>query len=125
MRKQYHIRPSKSGVMAWDIDRLVQLSSNLPIKKFRVDEIPDLDKTYWFQDEDTPPTCRAILEHLKFVEATNFDHPIILSADGGVMDGMHRVLKAALAEFSEIDAVQFEQDPEPDYVGVDPDDLPY
>ena len=111
--------------MAWDLDRLVELSSDLPIKKVRVDEIPDLDRPYWFQDEDTPPTCRAVLEHLRLIEAADFDYPIVLSSDGGVMDGMHRVLKAALAELAEIDAVQFEQDPEPDYVGVHPDDLPY
>lgn len=43
----------------------------------------------------------------------------------GVMDGMRRVLKKSLAELLEIDDVQFEQDPDPHYVDVDPDDLPY
>jgi|GEM_PF-4032228 len=41
---------------------------------------------------------------------------IILSADGSVMDGMHRVVKATLAGHQDISAVQFEQDPEPDFV---------
>ena len=34
------------------------------------------------------------------------------------MDGMHRVGKALLLGRSSIDAVQFNKDPEPDYVGV-------
>ena len=41
------------------------------------------------------------------------------------MDGMHRVCKAALLNRSTIEAVQFAADPEPDYIGVDPDQLPY
>ncbi len=51
--------------------------------------------------------------------------PVILSSDGRVMDGMHRICKALLQGLSEIEAVRFQRDPEPDYVGVDPDDLPY
>jgi hypothetical protein len=51
--------------------------------------------------------------------------PIILSSDGRVMDGMHRVGKALLQNYTEIEAVRFTQDPEPDYIGVQPDDLPY
>jgi hypothetical protein len=51
--------------------------------------------------------------------------PIILSNDGRVMDGMHRVCKALLQKHNEIEAVRFIEDPEPDYIGVHPDDLPY
>jgi len=41
------------------------------------------------------------------------------------MDGMHRVLKAVIEGHHSIKAVQFNVDPEPDYVGVNPDELPY
>lgn len=51
--------------------------------------------------------------------------PIILSADGRIMDGMHRVGKAYLRGQKYIKAVQFTKDPELDYMGVNPDDLPY
>jgi hypothetical protein len=40
------------------------------------------------------------------------------------MDGMHRVAKALLDGREEIEAVQLERDPEPDYVGCRPEDLP-
>ncbi len=52
-------------------------------------------------------------------------YPIILSSDGRVMDGMHRVCKALLQGREEIEAVRFVHDPEPDFVGAEPDDLPY
>jgi hypothetical protein len=41
------------------------------------------------------------------------------------MDGMHRIARAFLEGRDDIEAVRFACDPEPDYVGVHPDDLPY
>jgi hypothetical protein len=41
------------------------------------------------------------------------------------MDGMHRVVKALLTGRATIDAVRFTADPEPDYIDVDPNQLPY
>jgi len=41
------------------------------------------------------------------------------------LDGRHRVAKAALQRQETIEAVQFASDPEPDYVGVPADELPY
>lgn len=125
MRKQYHFRPSLRGFIAWDVDRLIALSVDLP--RFQIDPatLPELDSTFWFQDDSTSPTCRAVLEHMRLVEAVTFDHPIILAADGGVMDGMHRVLKALLVGRVAIDAVQFERTPDPDFIDVHPDELPY
>src|SRR5947207_6674039 len=32
VRKQYYFRPSTRGLLAWDVDRLVQLSRNPPIR---------------------------------------------------------------------------------------------
>ena len=51
--------------------------------------------------------------------------PIILSSNGTVMDGMHRIAKAVLQDKNDIEAVQFEKDPEPDHVGLSPEELPY
>jgi len=41
------------------------------------------------------------------------------------MDGMHRVAKAYLCGQGDIEAVRFEVDPEPDYVDLRDDQLPY
>jgi hypothetical protein len=71
------------------------------------------------------PTVRRIVEHLRLVEEADLSHPIILAADGRVMDGMHRVAKALLRGDDTIRAVRFEVDPEPDYRDCQPDELPY
>ena len=90
-----------------------------------VTAIRELDEIYWFAGEDSRPTCRAVIEHMRLIHEVDLSHPIILSADGGVMDGMHRVARAVLEEREHIEAVQFEKDPEPDYVGKSPAELPY
>ncbi|HUE84566.1 MAG TPA: hypothetical protein VMO26_00665 [Vicinamibacterales bacterium] len=123
MRKQYYFRPSDRGLLAWDVDRLIQLSSHLPRKLVPLSEIRELDDV-WFGDDERP-TWRAMLEHIRLIEDADLSFPIILSASGAVMDGMHRVAKAVLKGRLEIEAVQFAEDPEPDHVGRGPQDLAY
>lgn len=123
MRKQYYFQPSSRGLLAWDVDRLVHLSSTLPVKRIPLTDIRELDEP-WFGD-DEPRTWRAMLEHVKLMDGVDLSYPIILSSSGAVMDGMHRVAKAALMGRSVIEAVQFDKDPEPDHIGLAPQDLPY
>ncbi len=124
MRKQYHFRPSARGAFAWDVDRLITLSKDFSRVRILLSLIRELDEPFWFGHDDVP-TCRAIAEHARLIEATNLHYPIILSADGRVMDGMHRVCKAVLLGLTSIEAVRFTTDPAPDYVDVHPDELPY
>jgi hypothetical protein len=124
MRKQYHFRPGPHGLRAWDIDRLVMLTRDLPTIQVPLSAIGELDKPYWY-DHGYLPTCRSVAEHARLILEADLAFPIILSSDGGVMDGMHRVAKAAMEGRSSLSAKQFLQDPDPDYVGVDPDQLPY
>jgi len=88
------------------VDRLIELSSHLPPKALPLSGVRELDDE-WFGDE----ADRA--------------YPIILSAGGAIMDGMHRVAKAALLGRVTIQAVQFDEDPEPDHVGLGPNELTY
>ena len=123
MRKQYYFRASPRGLLSWDVDRLVRLSSALPRKQVSLSSIQELDEV-WL----TPDNCRswrAMLERITLIHDADLSFPIILSANGAVMDGMHRVAKAVLQGQQTIDAVQFSVDPEPDHVGVGPDELPY
>lgn len=123
MRKQYFFRHSDRGLLAWDVDRLIQLTSRLPRKSVPLAEIRELEEE-WFGAEERP-TWQALLEHVRLIEEADLSYPIILAASGAVMDGMHRVAKAMLEGRSEIEAVQFDEDPEPDHVGRGPADLPY
>jgi hypothetical protein len=123
VRKQYYFRHSDQGFLAWDVDRLFQLSSQLPRKNVPLEEIRELDEEW--SGDDEPPTWRALLGHVRLMEEADLSYPIILSASGAVMDGMHRVAKAMLQGRRAIEAVQFGEDPEPDHVGLGPAELPY
>lgn len=123
MRKQYYFRPSPRGLLAWDVDRLVQLSREFPVRAVPLAEIRELDSPMFGEDE--PATWRSFAAHCRLVQEAELKYPIIRAADGAVMDGMHRVTKALVEGRATIDAVQFAADPEPDYVGRRPDELPY
>jgi hypothetical protein len=121
VRTQYHFRPSPQGLRAWDVHRLIERSRDLPRERVPLTQIREIDEAYWSHQM----ACRDLVGHVQLILACDLNFPIILSSDGGVMDGMHRVCKALLEGRSEIEAVRFVEDPAPDYIGVDPDDLPY
>ncbi len=125
LRKQYHIRKSPNGFYAWDVDRLVELSADLPVQPVALADIAEIDENYWFQEDGQVPSCRAIVDHFRLVGQVELEFPIILCADGRLMDGMHRVAKALLEGRQTIDAVRLLKTPDPDYVDISPDELPY
>jgi hypothetical protein len=124
MRKQYHFWPGAGGLDAWDVDRLVELSKDLPVDEVPLDSIDEIDSVYWFDDE-LRPTVRRVVDHLRLVIDVDVGYPIILGHDGRVMDGMHRLARAMLEGRTTIRAVRFTDHPEPDVVGCRPEDLPY
>lgn len=125
MRKQYHFWPSDRGLMAWDVDRLIEFSRDFPRQKVKLDSIAELDEVYWFDTDEQQSTCRRVIQHLELIREADLSFPIILAADGRVMDGMHRVAKALLEGLTTIEGVRFETDPEPDYIGRKAGELPY
>jgi hypothetical protein len=124
VRKQYHFRDGPNGLRAWDVHRLVELAKDLPIAQVSTSALAELDEPYWYGD-GTVPTCRSVAAHAKLINEADLRFPIILSSDGRIMDGMHRAAKAEMQNITSLPAKRFDQDPEPDYVGVSPDDLPY
>lgn len=125
MRKQYHFRPSDRGLLAWDVGRLVELAEGLPAIEVPLTEIAELDEPYWNPPGGPLPTPRDYALHLRLVAETNLSFPIILCPDRRVMDGMHRVVKALDEGRETIRAVVLPNLPEPDYVGKEPEELPY
>ncbi len=55
-------------------------------------------------------------EHSRRVDEADLRHPVLLAADGSLMDGGHRALTAWLAGRETVRAVRFVVDPEPDRV---------
>jgi hypothetical protein len=125
MRPQYHFRRSPQGLCAWNVRRLVELSRDLPREWVSLSAIRELDEPYWSNEGTQILTCRQVVDHARLILDCDLAFPIILSSEGRVMDGMHRVCKALLENRTEIEAVRFVHDPAPNYIGVRPDDLPY
>lgn len=109
----------------WDCDRLVELARGLPRIRVPLSDIVELDEAYWRDDGQPHLTTRELVEHMRLVREADLSYPIILSADGRVMDGMHRAAKALLEGRDTIEAVRFESDPDPDFINVELSELPY
>ncbi len=125
MRKQYHFRPSELGLQAWDVHGLIESANHLLPTRVALADIHEIDQAYWYQAGNALPTCRNIVEHMRLVQAADLAYPIILAADGSVMDGMHRIAKALIQGDTHILALRFQETPQPDFIGIDADDLPY
>lgn len=123
MRKQYNLWPwptADGRTAAWDVDRLIELSRDLPVQEVPLASLWQLDSPHW--GEVTP---RDLAEHMRLVHEADLAYPIILSADGRVMDGMHRAVKALRQGRATIPAVRFDVQPEPDHLDCRPSELPY
>ncbi|MDH1881693.1 hypothetical protein ACTS9T_10380 [Empedobacter falsenii] len=125
MRKQYHFRKIDNKLYAWDVDNLIFLTKELEIENIDLSKINEFEETYWYNEEGDSPTCRSITQHIKLVNDSDLNYPIIVCPDGKLMDGMHRVVKANLLELKTIKAYRLSTLPKPDYIDVNPDDLPY
>ncbi|MEQ8816692.1 MAG: hypothetical protein RLO51_13260 [Thalassobaculum sp.] len=88
-------------------------------------EIAEIDENWWYGDPGNLPTPRSIAAHMALVEQIDLAHPILLCADGRLMDGMHRIVKALLENRTHVPAVRFLITPEPDYTNASVDELPY
>ena len=97
------------------VDRLFEAANNLPIKKLPLSYFDDLMNTDdWFEGQT--PTLRAVADHARLIYQADMTRPVILAADGKLMDGSHRIARAYLTDQKEVDVVQLTTDskPEPD-----------
>ena len=98
-------------------------SAGFAPKRIPLSTIRELQQAW--SGDDEAQTWTEFIAHVRLIDAADLSYPIILSADGSVMDGMHRIVKATLAGHDDIVAVQFDKDPTPDFIGRGPNDLPY
>jgi hypothetical protein len=128
MRKQYHFRPAASGSElfdAWDVDTLIAISAHVPVEQVAVASVSELDTNYWSDGTGTSRTVRQIVEHARLILAVDIEYPVIISSDGRVMDGMHRIARALLEGRTHVPARRFADWVAPDYMDVRPDQLSY
>ena len=94
------------GDESWSVPRLFELSKNLPVVDVPLDYIC-VSSTY------EKLTLRDLVMHMQAVNDADLDAPILLSEDGDIMDGRHRIMKALLLGLDNIKAKRFEENPEP------------
>ncbi len=116
-RSQTHRRDVNGAMHVWEVSRLIALAAELPVQQRSMAQFSDdLDEVWWFGGPDHRPTVRAIVDHARRIERADLSVPIILSAEGIVVDAMHRVARAHMEGRTHIDLVQFTADPPPDRI---------
>ncbi len=115
MSTEYHNRVIDGRRASWRVARLRAQAAGLPVEEVAVASISEFDDVYWF-DQEHRPTCRAVVEHAQRIAAADLDDPILLSADGWVVDGMHRVARAVMEGVAELPGRRLTAYPEPDDV---------
>ncbi|MEV6282007.1 hypothetical protein [Kribbella sp. NPDC051770] len=114
---EQHSRPVPGGRAFFTTARLWHLTEDLPVESVAIDAIAEFDQDCWFGGRAV--TCRMVAEHAGRIQRADLSYPVILSSDGRLMDGGHRIAKAWLAGETTINARRFETDPEPDYIKWD------
>lgn len=90
-----HSRPTPEGRAFWSTATLWRAAEGLPVRQMAIADIAEFERDCWF-GETHVPTCRAVAQHARKIWAADLTYPIILSSDGGLMDGGHRIGKAWL-----------------------------
>jgi hypothetical protein len=96
----------------WQVERLWELARDLPHETVPLTEFERiLDEDRWFGG--TTPTCRLVAQHARQLQEADLSYPVIISASGMIMDGIHRIVKAWMLGRTEIKVVRLLEDPEP------------
>jgi hypothetical protein len=98
----------------WYTERLWSLSRALDAFDVPLSTIRELDQNWFGTGREA--TLREVASHCGRINAADLEWPIILNADGSLMDGGHRVCKALLEGRRTVRAVQFAVMPDPDEV---------
>lgn len=83
----------KDGVTrSWSVfDTLIPATANLPVQEIDLDTFsPEMREKPWGDEM----TLSQFYAHLRRVMKADLQYPIILSPEGWIMDGCHRLLKA-------------------------------
>lgn len=105
-----------AGIDAWDVRKLWTAAESLPVQVAPVDKFNvAVQKWINFETEVAPDGRRIAqfdVDHFRRIKEADLSYPIILSATGHIMDGMHRLIKCYLTG-QPVQFVQFTITPEP------------
>jgi hypothetical protein len=98
-------------VYKWHVPNLLAAAEGLPVRETTTDSF-DLNVDAWF-GEACPPTIANVVAHMKRIRSADLNEPILLSAEGHVFDGLHRLAKCRLEGVEFIKYRQFDVNPDP------------
>jgi hypothetical protein len=93
----------------WNVPRLTKLAEPLPLLSLPLDAMNLACTEY-------TTNMRTFVAHMNNVLTADLDIPILLSEDGEIFDGRHRIMKALHLGLTHIKAKRFETNPEPDRI---------
>jgi len=99
----------------WVVKNLWELTKDFEVFDYSISTFDGFDEDCWFGDRNKP-TIRKVMEHHEKIMKADYLYPIILSSDGTVMDGIHRICRAFIEGIKTIPAVKFVENPTPDRV---------
>ena len=102
------------GKRAWHIETVWHAVQGMPVEEVPVAAIREIDEDCWFRGGAA--TVRAVVQHVRQIQEADLSLPIILSADGEVLDGMHRIAKAVLSGYATVSAQHLSCNPDPDWL---------
>jgi hypothetical protein len=104
--------------------RLWELAAALPVRRIPLADLAGyLDAPATRNWAGAGPTLRELAERARRIQEADLAYPIIVAADGRLLDGQHRLAKAWIQGDATIAAVRFTLDPEPDW-WLDPASVP-
>ena len=90
----------------WNVEPLWELSKDLPVFEVAPNSLKEWNIHVWSDRQ----SLGSIAEHTRRINEADLNCPIILSAEGHIMDGCHRLIKAYLSGVN-VKCVQFEVTP--------------
>ena len=111
-----YVESDEHNLHYWKASSLWALSEVMPIEYIPLDSFDWHNDNFQCNSLSDPPLWRDIGEHMQKVLAADLNYPIIMSAEGNVMDGMHRILKCYAFGLDRVKAVRFTETPKPDIV---------
>lgn len=107
---------SAHQIHVWISDDLRNEAKALPVRDIPLKDIAELKRDMWFIQGVVEPTVQNVAEHARRIYDADLTCPIIISSQGVLLDGLHRVAKAFILGLKTISAVRFVVDPKPSYI---------
>jgi hypothetical protein len=102
------------NIYYWKASTLWKLSESMPVEHVPLDSFDWTNENFQCGMLSDPPLWRDIGNQTKQILAADLQYPIVINAEGHVMDGMHRILKCYAFGLPTVKAVRFTQTPPPD-----------